>query len=190
MIAKLSAWLARIAKGWLLLVFFVAEVVFTGVVLPGAEAKIKAFSGGVGPLDLTFFPSMETIFSSITAYGPDGRAFYTNIELTADILYPIAYTFFFSLMITYLMQRAFDKDSKFQRLNVLPFGAWLFDLIENICILFILSSYPAQETAVAGILTLANGVKWLFAGLSILTLVFAFGVWALKKIKGRTGRAA
>ena len=183
MIAKLSAWLGRIAKGWLLLVFFAAEIFFNALVLPGAEAQIKAFSGGVGPLDLTLFPSATTIISAIAAYGEAGRVFYTNFEMTTDILYPIAYTFFFSLLITYLLQRAIGKDSKIQQLNVLPFGAWLFDLIENICIVILLSSFPVEKPLVAGVLTIANGIKWIFAGVSILAMLFAFGAWVVKKIK-------
>jgi hypothetical protein len=182
MIAKLSAWLGRIAKGWLVLIFFVADGVFSAVIMPGAQARLEALSGGVGPLDLTFFPSVEQVLAAVAAYGVDGRALYATIELTADIVYPIVYTFFFSLLMTFLLQRAFDKDSKLQRLNVLPFGAWLFDMLENACILTLLFSFPTQSALVAGALSLMNGIKWLFAGASILTILVALGAWVYKKI--------
>jgi hypothetical protein len=182
MIAKLSTWLGSIAKGWLVLIFFVADGIFSAVIMPGAQAKLEALSGGVGPLDLTFFPSAEKVLAAIVAYGAEGRPLYANIELTADIIYPIVYTFFFSLLMTYLLQRAFDKDSKLQRLNVLPFGAWAFDMLENVCILTLLFSFPAQSALMAFALGLFNGIKWLFAGASILSILVALITWIYKKI--------
>lgn len=184
MLEKFSTWLRSIAKGWLVLVFFAIEIAFMGFILPAAEATIKGFSGGIGPIDLMIFPSAEKILSAIAAYGPQGRPFYTTIELTADLLYPIGYAFFYSLLISYLLQRAVSKDSKLQRLNLLPFGAWLFDLIENIFILTLIFSFPTQSPVLASILTLINGIKWLFAGASILSLLFGLGAWIIKKIRG------
>lgn len=185
MLEKLSNWLGRIATGWLVLAFFVVELAFMAYFLPNAQATIEAFSGGVGPLDLTFFPSAQQSMAAVNAYGPEGRPFYATVELTADILYPIAYTFFYSLLITLLARRAFDKDSKLQRLNLLPFGAWLFDMLENVCILTMLFSFPTEQPLVATALTFMNGIKWLFAGASILSVLFALGAWIVKKIKSK-----
>ena len=183
MIDKLSNWLGKIANRWLVLLFLGLDILFNAVVMPGAQAKLEAFSGGVGPLDLTFFPAVEKILSAVSAYGPEGRASYTTIELTADIIYPIVYTFCFSLLITVVLRAALSKDSKLQRLNVLPFGAWAFDMLENVCILTLLLSFPAQSTLVAGVLMVVNGIKWLFAAASILALLFGLGVWVLKKTR-------
>ena len=182
MIEKLSNWLARIAKGWLVLVLFVMEGAFMGFILPRAEAVIKAVSGGVGVIDLMFMPPPAQILSAIEAYG-SARPFYIIVELTADILYPITYTFFYSLLITLLLRSAFSADSKLQWLNVLPFGAWVFDLLENVYIVTLLVNYPAQSPIVAGMLTVVNGIKWAFAGASILALLFGLGAWIVKKVK-------
>jgi len=184
MLEKLSTWLGSIAKGWLVLILFMADMAFLGSILPSMQANIEAISGGVGPLDLTFFPSVEKTLAAISAYGANGRSLYATTELTTDIVYPIVYTFFFSLLITALLQHAFDKDSKLQRLNVIPFGAWLFDLLENICIVTLLLSFPVQPMLAASALTIANGFKWLFVGASVLTLLFTFGALLFKKIKG------
>jgi hypothetical protein len=183
MIDKLSNWLGKIANRWTVLLFLALDIIFNAVVMPGAQAKLEAFSGGVGPLDLTFFPAVEKILSAVSAYGPEGRAAYTIIELTADIIYPIVYTFCFSLLITVVLRAALSTDSKLQRLNVLPFGAWVFDMLENVCIITLLLSFPAQSTLVAGVLMVVNGIKWLFAGASILALLFGLGTWVLKKIR-------
>jgi len=192
MFEKFSSWLGSISKGWLVLVFFALDLLFVLLILPGAQAKIEAYSGGIGPLDLTFFPSVEMTNMYLDAYDAneafpidEGRAFYTNFELTVDLIYPIVYTFFFSLLISFLLRRSFDKTSRLHLLNLLPFGAWLFDLIENICIVILLSSFPAEEPAIATILMVANGIKWLFAGASILTVFFAFSAWIFRKVNAK-----
>jgi hypothetical protein len=181
MIEKLSTFIGRIAKGWLALILFVVNLAFLGEIFPSALHKLTAFPGSDGFLDSTFFPPAEKIFSMVAAYGPDGRPFYATIVLTADILFPIAYTIFLGLLITLLLRRAFDKDSKLQRLNVIPFSTGLFDLLENICIVVLLLSFPAQPALAAGILTFANGFKWICLGISLVTLLFAFGAWIFKK---------
>ncbi|MGC1378262.1 MAG: hypothetical protein WA821_18670, partial [Anaerolineales bacterium] len=184
MIEKLSTFLGRIAKGWLALILFVVNLALLGDIFPSALRRLTAFPGSDGFLDSTFFPSAGKIFSAVASYGPDGRFFYATSILTADILFPIAYTLFLSLLITALLRRAFDKDSQLQRLNVIPFSAGLFDLLENTCIVVLLLSFPAQSTLAAGVLTFANGFKWIFLGISILTLLLAFGALIVKKIKG------
>lgn len=183
MLEKFSTWLRSIAKGWLVLVFFAIEIAFMGFILPTAEATIKSYSGGIGPIDLMIAPAPETLANAITAYGTEGRAFYTTIELTADILYPIAYAFFYSLLISFIFKRAFNPENKVHWLNVLPFGAWLFDLIENIIILTLFSGFPNLPAPLLGALMLVNTIKWSFAGLSILSLVFGLSAWVFKKIK-------
>ncbi len=57
----------------------------------------------------------------VESYGEAGRANYRLFELTGDIIYPIVYTLFFSLAITWLFQRGFSSNSAMQNLNVVPF---------------------------------------------------------------------
>jgi hypothetical protein len=107
----------------------------------------------------------------IEAYGEYIRAFYRNFELTVDIIYPIVYTLFFSLLITWLFKRGFAENSSIQKLNIVPFGGWLFDLLENIGVVSMLSIYPAKPALLAWMTTLFTMVKWLFAGASMILVV-------------------
>ena len=139
MLTKLSNTLRKYANGWLVLVFLAGEIFFNAVVLPGKQAKIQAGSGGVGTIDLQLFYTPEKVYGMIEAYTPEVRASYRLFEMTGDILYPIVYTLFFSLAITWLFQRGFASHSNMQKYNVIPFGGWLFDLLENIGIITMLS---------------------------------------------------
>jgi hypothetical protein len=171
MLTNLSNALRKYANGWLVLVFLAGEMLFNAVILPGQQAKIEAGSGGVGPLDLQLFYTPEKVYGMIEAYSPDLRVSYRLFEMTGDIIYPIVYTLFFSLAITWLFQRGFASNSKMQKFNVLPFGSWLFDLLENICIVTMLTIYPSTPPALAWISAVFTLVKWLFAGATVILLL-------------------
>lgn len=179
MLDRLSNTLRKYASGWLVLLFFAAEVFFNAVILPNQQAKIEAASGGTGPIDLQFFYTPEKAYSMVASYGDAGRADYRAFELTGDIIYPIVYTLFLALFITWLFQRGFPPDSKMQRLNVMPFGAWLFDLLENLGIVAMLSVYPSTPATLAWISAFFTLIKWLFAGATILLILTGL-VMALK----------
>lgn len=161
---KFHAW----ATGWRVIILFIADALMAGYVMPLA-AGLMAFAANASvlPLDLMFFFTPEQAFAMIEKYGEDGRTLYTRIELTADIIYPIIYTLFFGLLISWLFQRGFKPESKMQTWNAMPVGAWLFDMLENIGIVTMLGMYPAKPAAIAWITMIFGSVKWAFAFLSI-----------------------
>lgn len=154
--------------GWRVVILFIADALMAGYVMPLAGGLMAlAANNSVLPLDLMFFYTPETAFDMIERYGEEGRALYTRIELTADILYPIVYTLFFALLISWLFQRGFRPDSGMQRMNVVPLGALVFDLLENGGIVSMLSMYPSIPAVMAWITMLFGSIKWLFAFASI-----------------------
>ena len=171
MLTGISNTLRKYAKGWLILILFLLDGLFMGVVMPGLKARMDNFAPDVGPIDLLFFYTPEKAYQMVAAYGEQGRAVYRTGELTVDIIYPIVYTLFFSLFITWLFKRGFSMESKMQGLNVVPFGAWLFDLLENLGIVGMLSIYPSTPALLAWVTTVFTMIKWGFAGVSMILMV-------------------
>jgi len=171
MLTNLSNMLRKYVNGWLVLVFLAGEIFFNAVVMPGQQARIEAGSGGTGPIDLQLFYTPEKVYGMIASYSTEVRASYRIFELTGDIIYPIVYTLFFSLAITWLFQRGFTSDSPMHKYNVVPFGGWLFDLLENLGIVAMLSVYPSTPALLAWASTIFTLVKWLFAGASAVFLL-------------------
>jgi len=171
MLDKLSTTLRKYANGWLVLIFLAGEILFNAVILPAQQAKIEAASGGLGPIDLQLFYTPEKVYGMIEAYGDELRTSYRLFEMTGDIIYPIVYTLFFSLFITWSFQRGFPSNSRMQKFNVVPFGSWLFDLLENICIVTMISIYPSTPAALAWLSTIFTLIKWLFAGATIILML-------------------
>jgi len=179
MFRSLSDRFYKWTKGWLVLVLLALDVFFAGFLLPLIQGMMQGGQGGIQPLDLMLFSTPEKVFGMIEKYGEFGRPFYRNIELTVDIIYPIVYLFAFGLLISWLFQRGLAPNSPMRKYNVIPLGAWFFDLLENIAVVTLLSIFPAQPAGLAWIFILLNTVKWAFAGASIL-LMLAGLVMAVK----------
>jgi len=144
-----------------------------GYIMPLAGGLLAlAANASVTPLDLMFFYTPDKAFAMIEKYGEAGRALYMKIELTADIIYPIVYTLFYGLLLSWLLQRGFKPDSKMQKYNIMPVGAWFFDLLENVGIVSMLAMYPNQPAILAWLTMIFGSLKWLsFAVTIILVLV-------------------
>ncbi len=185
MLLKISSRFHAWAKGWLVLALAALDMFFMGFVMPLIGGMMKGGTGLEQPLDLMFFASPDKMFAMIERYGEFGRPFYRNVELTMDIIYPIIYTLAFGLLISWLFQRGFARDSKIQMLNVVPVGAWLFDLLENLGIVTMLSAFPARLTALAWLTTIFTMVKWIFAGASMLLIAVGLAMAAKNGFRKR-----
>lgn len=157
---KFHAW----TTGWRVLLLFVALALMGGYIMPLAGGILAlAANDSVLPLDLMFFYTPGTAFDMIERYGEAGRSLYMRIELTADLVYPVVYTLFLGLFISWLFQRGFEPESRMQKMNAMPAGAFFFDLLENTGIVSMLAMYPSIPPALAWITMLVGTVKWLFA---------------------------
>jgi hypothetical protein len=168
MLSKLSSRFHTWARGWLILAILVAFVIFAAVTMPG----IQAASGDVEGLDYAkYFYTPDEAFATVASYDAAGRATLRVYYLTGEIVNPILYTSFFILLISWLFQRGFQPESNMQRLNVLPIGALIFDLLENVCIATMLSVYPARPTLVAWLSTVGTTTKYIFFYASCLLVL-------------------
>lgn len=183
MLTNLSNALKKYVNGWLVLVFFAITSYFQFVIFLGQSAKIKATSGGAGPIDLLLFYTPEKVYGMIASYGEELRASYSIFELTYDIAYPIAYTLFFGLAITWLFQRGFSANSNIHKYNVVPFGAWLTDLFENLGIVWMLSIFPSTPALLAWVTAIFTLLKWLFILPTALLLLYGLVKAAMNGFK-------
>ncbi len=171
MFAKISALFYKYATGRNVLIFFLLDAVFMFGVMPAVGARLMAVTGGVGPLDLNLTYSGAQAVDTLAAMGAEGRALYRNIEIMADFIYPVAYTLFFGLLISWLFQKGLAPESRLRAWNVLPLGGFVFDVLENTSILLMINQFPAVSPALASVAGVFTLVKWLFAGGSMALAV-------------------
>ena len=162
---KFHSW----TTGWRVFILFIAEALMMGYIMPLAGGILAlAANNSVLPLDLMFFYTPGQAFEMMDRYGEAGRSIYLRIELTADIIYPIIYTLFYGLLLSWLFQRAFQPDSKMQKWNVMPVGAWFFDMLENVGIVSMLMMYPSKSAILAWLTMIFGSLKW---GFFVVTVV-------------------
>lgn len=185
MLQKISSKFHAWAKGWLVLALLALDVFLMGFIMPLIGGMMKGGTGLQEPIDLRFFTAPDKMFAMVESYGEYGRPFYRNTELTVDVLHPIVYTLAFGLLLSWLFQRGFKPDGKMQKWNVLIVGAWLFDLLENLGIVTMLSIWPSQPAALARLTTIFTMVKWTFVGATILLAVIGLVMAARNGFKKR-----
>lgn len=167
MIATMSNRIDRWASGRLVLALILAFVVFEAVTLPILQ---RSPGGDIEPLDARFFYTPQDAYITIGAYG-NARPSWIGAYLTWDIVNPLLYTLVFSLAISWLFRRAFESKSWIRNLNIVPVGAGLFDLLENLCIVILMATYPAEHAFVAWMTTLCTMSKVSLLGVSTLLIL-------------------
>ena len=177
---KLSTFLSRLAN-WKSLVFFLAVTMFfNGYLLNNAESKIMALAGkSVGILELTFGFDPQRTLQMVQDYGGSARAYYARTEMTADVAYPIIYTLLFGIILSLLYQ-----NTSYGLLNTVPFACLLFDLLENINIVILLTSFPEQSPTVAILCEIFKLLKWISFAVVILLVLFGLGARLTGRFKG------
>ena len=148
-----------------------AVIPFNALLFPLLTQRIKTLSGGVETLDVTLGYLPKTALQAVEAYTSAGRTWYLITQWTADLLFPIAYTLLFSLLLASLYRRAFSPDSPFQGLRWAPIGMMGFDYLENITISLLLVSFPQSPMALAVVASIASLLKWVLAATAGIALL-------------------
>jgi hypothetical protein len=155
-------------------------VLFSVVLLGNAEKKINTLAGQeIGPIDLIFGFNPGRTLDMVEAYGDAGRAYYSEVEITIDIGYPIIYALLFAVIITLIYKKLNNQPVLY--LNMLPFVAMFFDFLENLTIVSMLTHYPEQSMLMATLCEIFKLIKWLLFGLIIFVIIFGFIKMIMKR---------
>jgi len=177
---KLSTLLNRLSNWKSLVAFFALYMFFNGYLLKNAESEIMALAGkSVGIIDLTFGFDPHKTLQMVQDYGDSARAYYARIEMTTDVAYPIIYTLLFGIILSLLY-----RNTSYNWLNTVPFVCLLFDLLENVNIVILLSTFPQQSSVVAILCEIFKLLKWFSFAVVILLVVFGLGARIKSRIKG------
>ena len=164
-----------------LLIIWILYFIMAGGVMPYMAKKMAEVAGPLNPLDL-FVPtySVETAHEMVAAYGEAGRAIYRNIELTADVIYPLVYGLAFALLIAFLWKKAAPHQSWARYLPLLAFVTVICDLLENSMIVILLSSYPEQSDTVAKMASIFSLMKWTMVFVCATAIIGGLLGWLIK----------
>ena len=170
---RLSAWCYRAVTTPLLLMAVAVFILFMAIILPNMAGRLTALTGvNVSP-DTSLVYAASDLYAMAEAYGSAGRAYYIYSRFTFDLAWPAVYLLFLAAMITRLF-RFLDPNDPRRLVNLLPFIAVLFDLLENSAASLVMFRYPLASPLVAGLAPVFTFLKWVFIGLSFIALVTGF----------------
>ena len=176
---KLSDFFYSKANGYLVLGFLAAQFTFSGAILPYFQKQFDPELNH-GLMDLSFGFTPEKGYSIIESYGQKGREVYFFVESFVDIIYPLTYTTAFILLLSFLFKKnAWSLGS----LNLLPLGCLVFDLCENLGIVKMLKVFPEKADFWASFSSNLGMVKWVFAGLTVITVLISLVMWGVNALR-------
>jgi len=186
MLSRFSDFLSRISSGRTLLFSFLVFLIFPLFALPWLGRQVDLYSEPGEAYELLFVSTPDELYSSFEGYGEQGRVVYALGTATIDMAFPVASALFQGILITMLVRKILPSRPRWQRLNLLPSGAALLDIMENLGLILLLLSYPGRLTPLAAATSLITVLKWTMVGLSFVTIaILALGavhrlVWRRK----------
>jgi hypothetical protein len=165
-------------------------LVINAGLLPLAGERLEAYSGGVGPLDLRPAYTADEAYTSLAAYGDEGRRFYLLLLLTVDLIYPVVYSLFFSLTIVYCLRQVLAADHTLQRAALLPWVSLLADFVENAGLAWLLLNYPNRLDGVAVLTSTVTTIKWIFTITFMAATAAGLAGLVLRRLRSRSASRA
>jgi len=180
---KLVAFIQRAATGKAVLGFFVPAMAVYSLMLLYTIPQVERYAPGMKLFDLS--PSgysLEYTLELLGALGVKGRDTYLYQQLPVDFVYPGLFAVACCLLLSWLFAKSLKASSRLFYLCFVPVAAGLFDYLENIYIVSMLTSYPnvtELHVAFASILTI---LKTTFTtAFFVLLIVGAILFWKLKR---------
>ncbi len=116
-------------------------------------------------------------------YGAEGRAAYIYARFTFDLIFPLAYLFFLTTSISWLLSRGLTETPRWRLLNLFPLAGAVFDYLENISTSLVLGRYPAQTPVIDVMAPVFTLVKWFFVNGSFVLLILGLLLFLWKRLK-------
>lgn len=162
---SLTAILEKYSTKKSILILLVINLIFPAIIFPLFQGNPDNI-----PLDLQFSYTPEKAYQLLAQFSAEDLKTYQIVELTVDVVYPLLYGFFLSLLIF-----QFRKNYV---LAIVPLLAILADFFENTGIALLISSLPKQLNTVASITSFFSSLKWSLIFISFL-LILILGIQKL-----------
>ena len=174
---KIFQFLAK--PGWIVLL--TAIFVFTiSILFPAGKAWL-GIPAELESLDTTLTYTPKQAFNLLETYNPAQRQAYALMHVTLDLFFPVVFTLTLGAVITYFSRRAFQVNSRWQRLYLLPLFLFVMDLLENTLVISLALTHPNSPNLLALTAGAVTLTKWLAAALT-MTAVVVTGLFFIRHL--------
>ncbi|MBD3327899.1 hypothetical protein GF340_01195 [Candidatus Peregrinibacteria bacterium] len=175
------------ATGRNILILFIITQMLYAFMLMVTIPQVSEYAGDMVLFDLK--PegySVDYAQGLLETLGEDGRDLYLTHQIPVDFLYPGFFAVTYMLLLSFIFKRVFSDDSWMQVLVFVPFLAGIFDYLENIGIIAMLTQYPDLPSAIVTLSSVFSVGKSTLTTLSFVLLFVAIGIWLYQNLKKRT----
>ena len=169
----LRALVKRNSNGKKVLLFIIATNIIYALMLTFTIPMVINLSNGMKILDM--MPSgysVEYVNALLQALGTEGRNAYLFKQLPLDMVYPGLFAITYCLLMGYLLDKLGKLEGPLFYFCWIPLFSGLFDYVENVGIITILSSYPNVSVFVIKATSVFSALKSSFTtGYFIIVLI-------------------
>lgn len=186
---KLSHIMQRISNLrtlFLLFAFVVLMIIVPDFIkTPISPLKFEEYSKGLKMLDMTINYSPEEAYNLIENYGKQAIEYYLYVMEPIDVLIPAIMGLFLCVIYTITL-RNMVTNKYITYAYIFPILGCVFDYMENVGVITMLTNYPSKLVLVARITNFFTMAKSIFVTVSILIACFSTLVKVFSKLKIET----
>jgi len=179
----LSRWLRKISTTWMMAGTLLLMVSFMIFVLPGQASAADQVSGEAQSPDLSFFYTPKQLVQMASEYGSAGRQAYIRTRWTFDLVFPLVYSAFLTVGISWFINRLDGFSGFWLHTNLLPVLAGLFDLLENTGTSMSMALYPTQVPGWLFLASISTPIKWSYLTGSFILYFGLAAIFLFRKLK-------
>ena len=173
---KLITYIQSVATGKAVLGFFIPTAAVYSIMLLYTIPQVVQYAPGMKLFDLSptgysFVYALELL----RTLGVNGRNLYLYQQLPMDFIYPGLFAVSCCLLLSWLFAKSLRANSRMFYLCFVPVVAGMFDYLENIGIIRMLTSYPniaeSHVSITSSMTVLKNGFNTVFFLLLLLGVI-------------------
>jgi len=179
---KFIHYLQKLASGKTVLILFIVTMSVYLLMLFYTIPMVESFAPNTALFDLS--PSgysYSHAMSLLEELGNEGRQFYLSRQLPLDFIYPGLFAVSYTLLLIWLFSKSFKDTSKIFYLAFIPALGGLFDYLENIYIIRMISAFPDLSARLVQTASTFTMLKSVFTTVFFLVLFAGFAAFVFTR---------
>lgn len=176
--------LKKLASGRTIFILFIVTMAVYVLMLFVTIPMVESFAPDKALFDLS--PSgysYQHAISLLEELGNEGRQVYLTRQLPLDFIYPGLFAVSYTLLLFWLFSKSFETTSKIYYLAFIPALGGLFDYLENIFIIRMITSFPDLSPGLVQMASTFTLLKSIFTTVFFLLLFAGFATFVFTKTK-------
>lgn len=177
------------STGKVIIALFVLTMAVYFTMLSYSIPAVSAFAPDLPIFDLSPLGYSFTYANELlNSLGTEGRNLYLTTQLPLDFIYPGLFSITYSLLLVWLFGKLFNENAKIYYFALVPFLAGIFDYIENVFIIKMISSFPDLQVATVKTASTFTILKSGFTVLFFVLLIAGFALLCKQKLSNNRNR--